>query len=234
MVAVRDAGTVRRALPLGLRLICTGGIAIAAWFLGATLGNFAAAADEAPHQPDARPAGHAVAPHLLHLVTTTLGRLAETVDHVAATVTEKVVQPITTTVLQAAPTPARADLPVKETPKRTATAVAVQVRQPPATSRESASTGHGPVQHRQAPRTQLTRPGTVDARSTTPALPPVTPGDPVGGITVSADTSGHGKHPLAVLDWLAATPEPALSSVTPQGACLGGSGLTALPDASPD
>jgi hypothetical protein len=128
VVAVRDAKTPHRAVPLAVKLLLATGFAVAGWLITALLGSPSASADEPPtgidtgqHHTAAEHKQHAkAAPEkpggLIGLIDATLTTLVKTVDQVANTVTgtvtsavatadKAVIEPVTTTVL--APAPAR-------------------------------------------------------------------------------------------------------------------------------
>jgi hypothetical protein len=132
VVAVRDAKTAHRTVPLSVKLLLATGFTVAGWLISALLGSATALADEPPTGTDTGQHQHATAEHkghakvaqvksggLIGLIDTTLTTLAKTVDHVANTVTgtvtsavatadTAVVEPVTTTVLAStAPAPAR-------------------------------------------------------------------------------------------------------------------------------
>ncbi|GAB3585178.1 hypothetical protein GCM10027445_62330 [Amycolatopsis endophytica] len=224
---MRDAFRAR-PLPVELRLLLAGGFVVAGWLLCAVLGAPAAAADEAPSEPDTTSVQEQ--PGLLGTVTGLVGAVTETVDHTLATVTgvvtstaDQATEPIAaivdTTVETITPTTpetsaAPEDEPVTKAAKTepaavetttatTATAPATPVE--PAAApvhhvvHQAPAAAHRPAPTPPPPPPPPNVPDAPRAGNAPPPPAPTSPGDSGCAVTVSHDTGNSGRDLLAVL-----------------------------------
>jgi hypothetical protein len=257
VVAVRDAETGGRAARLGLRMLFAAGVAIIAWFFGALLGSFTASANEAVPHPDPNAAkGAGSEPVLLARVTGTLTGLVSEVDQAATHVTTAAVEPVRVTIdravaapvplIQLLPAPQLTSapaLPRFDAPEpRAATPMASAIVSAPSLSAGYArpeGKAHQPIEHRRTFLSPSVQPpeksaeGT-DGLDTTPAPPPVKPGDQTVAVAVAHDAGGTGKHPFAVLGSRPAPADLRPGGVAASHGVVPGSRDAALPTTSPD